>query len=144
MPGGGAPTSGFNLTVSYTLNRVPPTTETTTVVLVTPPVPSSQQLNVNLSFSPSPKWQATWTTVYDFTLRQFSEQFLQLERDLHRWHASFSFAQSPNGNFAFTFFVSLLDEPDIKFNYQQETYPSLNSGAASDTIPTTPATSASP
>jgi len=29
--------------------------------------------------------------------------------------------KSPNGNFAFTFFVSLLDQPDIKFNYEQQT-----------------------
>jgi hypothetical protein len=29
--------------------------------------------------------------------------------------------KSSNGNFAFSFSVSLLDEPDIKFDYEQQT-----------------------
>jgi len=123
LPSPGSPVGGFMLAVSYASVRVRPQVESTTVVGV-PVQTASQQLNLNLSFSPSPKWQANWTTVYDFQLKQFGEQFLRLERDLHRWHASFAFAKSPNGNFAFTFFVSLLDEPDVKFNYQQQSYPS--------------------
>ena len=47
---------------------------------------------------------------------------IRLERDLHRWHASFSFLKAPNGNFAFSFYVALLDQPDIKFDYEQQSF----------------------
>src|SRR3989442_1544994 len=80
----------------------------------------------NLSFKPTEKWQAIWTTSYDVATHTFGEHLVRLERDLHRWHASFAFAKSPNGNFAFTFFVSLLDQPDIKFNYEQQKLPATS------------------
>jgi hypothetical protein len=119
----GAPGQGFSLTVSYSSNRVRPLKSDTLAPVGIAPIisPSQEQLNLNLSFQPTPKWQANWTTSYDLITRQFSEHLVRLERDLHRWHASFAFAKSANGNFAFTFYVSLLDEPDIKFNYEQQT-----------------------
>jgi hypothetical protein len=40
---------------------------------------------------------------------------------MHRWRATFSFVKSPNGNFAFNFFISLRDQPDLKFQYDQQT-----------------------
>ena len=40
---------------------------------------------------------------------------------LRRWRASFDFLKSPNGNFSFNFNIVLLDESDIKFNYDQQT-----------------------
>ena len=81
-----------------------------------------EQLTLGLSFSPTQHWSASWTSTYDVDTKQFGQHVIQLQRDLHRWHASFSFLKSPNGNFAFSFFVSLLDEPDIKFDYNQQSF----------------------
>jgi len=81
-----------------------------------------QQLAINTGFSPTPRWTLSWNTSYDLDTRQFGQHYVRLERDLHRWHASFAFAKSANGNFAFNFYVSLLDQPDIKFDYDQQTY----------------------
>jgi len=44
----------------------------------------------------------------------------------------FGFTQAPNGNFTFTFFVSLTAEPDIKFDYNRSSY---GTGPNSGTIP---------
>jgi hypothetical protein len=41
---------------------------------------------------------------------------------MHDWRAIFAFTQAPNGNFAFNFFVSLIAEPNLKFNYDRRTY----------------------
>jgi hypothetical protein len=77
-------------------------------------------MTLRLSFQPTAHWSATWNSAYDFDTRQFGMHEIHLERDLHRWHASFSFTKTPTGSFAFSFFVSLLDQPDIKFNYEQQ------------------------
>ena len=77
-------------------------------------------MTLRLSFQPTAHWSATWNTNYDLDARQFGMHVIQLERDLHRWHASFSFNKTPTGSFAFSFYVSLLDQPDIKFNYEQQ------------------------
>ena len=82
----------------------------------------TEQVGLAMAFSPTPNWSLSWRTSYDFVTQQFAEHYVSLERDLHRWHASFSFVKSPNGNFAFSFYVSLLDEPDVKFDYDQRTY----------------------
>jgi Tat protein translocase TatC len=116
-PGGG---QGFSLNLSLTINRTRPATPLPTPVPLLSQV-GQQQLNMNLSFQPTDKWQASWTTAYDLVSHQFGEHYVRLERDLHRWRAIFSFAKSSNGNFAFSFSVSLLDEPDIKFDYEQQT-----------------------
>jgi len=79
-------------------------------------------VNMNMAFSPTRNWSATWTTSYDFATRQFAQHFVRLDRDLHRWHASFSFSKSANGNFAFSFNITLTDQPDIKFDYDQRSY----------------------
>ncbi len=63
-----------------------------------------------------------WNSTFDVDTQQFGAPVIQLERDLHRWHGSFSFLKNPNGNFACTFYVSVLDEPAIKFAYNQETF----------------------
>jgi len=44
-----------------------------------------------------------------------------LIRDLHDWTANFGFTQSPNGNFAFTFFIALKADNDLKFQYNKNT-----------------------
>jgi len=116
MPGGG---QGFSLNLSLTVSRTRPPTTAPTVGSASSL--EQRQLNANFSFQPTEKWQANWTTAYDLVNHQFGEHYLRLERDLHRWKASFSFVKSPNGNFAFSFSVSLLDAPDIHFDYEQQT-----------------------
>jgi Tat protein translocase TatC len=118
LPGG---EQGFSLNVSLSISRTRPPSTATTVVPVG--VLDRKQLNGNLGFRPTEKWQANWTTAYDLVTHEFGEHYVQLERDLHRWRATFSFVKSSNGNFAFSFAVSLLDEPDIKFDYEQQTVP---------------------
>lgn len=120
LPTGGGG-SGFNLSVNYTQSRsrpVPPLPGT----IVLPGTGETRQAGLNLSFQPTAKWSANWSSQYDFVARQFGLHQISLQRDLHRWHASFSFLKSPNGNFAFSFYVSLLDQPDIKFNYEQQSF----------------------
>ena len=69
-----------------------------------------------------PSWSASWQTNYDLQLAQFGSQTLSLARDLHDWRAVFGFTQAPNGNFAFTFFISLKAQQDVKFNYNRNDY----------------------
>ena len=87
--------------------------------LRTPP-----QMNVafQTGFNLTEKWSASWQTNYDLELRQFGTQNVSLARDLHDWHAVFGFTQAPNGNFSFTFFMSLKAEQDVKFNYNRSDY----------------------
>jgi lipopolysaccharide assembly outer membrane protein LptD (OstA) len=79
-------------------------------------------VTANLTFSITPNWSAQWSTQYDVERAQFSSQQLGLQRALHDWNAVFSFSQTPNGNFAFNFFIALKAQPDIKFNYDRQTY----------------------
>ncbi len=120
FPTGGAG-SGFNLSVTYSRLRTRPHAADTlpTGVLIPTGTGGTQGLTFRLSFQPTAHWSATWNSSYDFDTRQFGMHDIHLERDLHRWHASFSFNKTPTGSFAFSFYVSLLDQPDIKFNYEQ-------------------------
>ena len=121
LPAGGAG-AGFNLSVTYTGSRTRPQAADTSLTGV-PFVSGTggrQQMTLGLSFQPTAHWSAIWNSSYDFDTRQFGMHVIRLERDLHRWHASFSFTKSPTGSFAFSFYVSLLDQPDIKFDYSQQ------------------------
>jgi Tat protein translocase TatC len=82
---------------------------------------TNRTLDVALAFSPAQDWSLSWNTTYNFTTEEFGQQVLRFDRDMHRWRATFSFVKTPNGNFAFTFFVTLMDQPEIKFNYDQQT-----------------------
>jgi len=84
--------------------------------------PGRQTTNLNLSFSPTRNWTANWSTSYDMGTRQFSYHSLTFQRDLRRWRASFSFNKTAAGNFSFSFNITLTDQPDIKFDYDQNTY----------------------
>ena len=117
-PGGG---QGFNLSINFTESRSRPVPPAPGTILL-PGNGETRQAGLNLSFQPTAKWSANWSSQYDFVARQFGLHQISLQRDLHRWHASFSFLKSPNGNFAFSFYVSLLDQPDIKFNYEQQSF----------------------
>ncbi|HET7612503.1 MAG TPA: putative LPS assembly protein LptD [Gemmatimonadaceae bacterium] len=84
--------------------------------------PPQDNLQASTSFHLTPKWSGTWNTNYDFTARKFGMHTVTLQRELHDWRAIFGFTQAPNGNFAFTFFIALNAEPDLKFNYDKQTY----------------------
>src|SRR2546425_70188 len=119
--GGAGAGKGFNLAVTFSLTRTRPRTDTlATTVPFVGGTGGRQTMGLNLSFSPTAHWAARWTSSYDFDTRQFGQHVIALDRDLHRWHASFSFFKSPNGNFAFNYTISLLDQPDIKFDYEQQ------------------------
>ena len=136
--GGGAPGAGFSLAVSFTSTRSRPVRDSSVFIPVQTdsqyqPAPQTtlfpgtsgagqEQLNLNLSFSPTPHWQVSWNTTYDLHTQQFGQHYIRLERDLRRWHASFAFAKSANGNLAFNFTITLIDQPDIKFDYDQNSY----------------------
>ncbi|MBI4500105.1 MAG: hypothetical protein HY700_02990, partial [Gemmatimonadetes bacterium] len=76
---------------------------------------------MGFAFSPTPGWSVTWNTQYNITAGEFGQHDLRLERDLRRWHATFAFVKTPNGNFGFNFFITLLDQQAIKFQYDQRT-----------------------
>ena len=114
----GAGGRGFNLSLNYTKVRSRPQSDSTSFGAPA----GSQQVGFTLSFQPTSHWSATWDSNYNFDTRQFGAHAIRLERDLHRWHASFSFLKAPNGNFAFSFYVALLDQPDIKFDYEQQSF----------------------
>jgi len=84
--------------------------------------PPRDFLNSQMSFNITPKWSASWGTNYDFQANQFGSQTVTLQRELHDWRSIFAFTKGPNGNFAFNFFIALNAQPDIKFNYDRQTY----------------------
>lgn len=85
-------------------------------------VPPQANVQARLSFSLTPKWAASWSTNYDFQRSEFGLQSVTLRREMHDWDAVFGFTQAPNGNFAFTFFIALKAQPDLKFDYNRSTY----------------------
>jgi sec-independent protein translocase protein TatC len=82
----------------------------------------TDNLASTMTFHLTPKWAGSWQTNYDFQAHKFGSQQVSLQRDLHDWRAIFAFTQAPNGNFAFSFFIALKAEPDLKFNYDKQTY----------------------
>ena len=82
-------------------------------------MPPQASLSSSLNFELTQKWSAAWQTSYDFEQHQFASQIVSLQRDLHDWRANFGFTHSPNGNFAFTFYISLKPQPDLKFDYSK-------------------------
>jgi hypothetical protein len=84
--------------------------------------PPQTNIQARTSFNLTQKWSASWSTNYDLERKEFGSQTVSLQRDMHDWRAVFGFTQAPNGNFAFTFFVSLKAEPDVKFNYDRSSY----------------------
>jgi Tat protein translocase TatC len=127
-PRGTGPTSfgagaggGFHMGMTLSISRTRPDTGAATAV-IQQAKGGRQQLSMNMGFSPTPNWTLSWNTSYDLETQQFGQHAVRLERNLHRWHASFGFYKSANGNFAFNFYISLIDQPDIKFDYDQQTF----------------------
>ncbi len=101
----------FSANVNYSLQRTRPTDNREGV--------TNSMLSGSMSFSPTAHWTVSWQTSYNFTQGQFADHVVRLDRDLHDWRATFTFIRSPNGNFSFSFFIELIDEPDLKFAYDQ-------------------------
>jgi hypothetical protein len=117
MRGGGAGGGrGFTLGISLSTSR---NRSDTTPQLRH--VAGRETSTMNLSFSPTRNWTANWSTQYDLVTRQFAYHSLTFQRDLRRWRASFSFNKTAAGNFSFSFNITLTDQPDIKFDYDQST-----------------------
>lgn len=83
--------------------------------------PPTTNVGGQVSFALTDKWATSWNTSYDFVRHEFAQHMVTLQRDLHDWRAVFAFTQSPNGNFAFNFFIALKAEPDLKFDYNKST-----------------------
>jgi hypothetical protein len=82
--------------------------------------PSSQMVTGMLRLQPTPAWELSWRTAYDVEANAFNDHSIRLTRDLHRWQANFDFLQTATGNWSFRFEVSLLDNRDLKFDYDQQ------------------------
>ena len=108
-------TTAFNASLAFDVQR--PSRDTLGNVLTGVPVRST--LSGSISFSPTRHWSLSWQTQFNFTTGKFGEHVVRLDRDMHDWRATFSFVQSPNGNFLFNFFIQLRDQPEIKFEYDQ-------------------------
>ncbi len=85
-------------------------------------VPSRENLASQMSFHLTEKWSGTWGTTYDFQTQRFADHQVTLQRALHDWRAIFGFSRTATGNFSFNFFVALNAQPDIKFNFDRQTY----------------------
>ena len=79
-----------------------------------------------MGFRVTPKWSATWGTMYNFEEKEFASHSVTLQRELHDWRSIFGFTRAPNGNFAFSFFIALNAQPDLKFNFDRQTYRETN------------------
>ncbi len=88
--------------------------------------PPTQNVNATMSFNITQNWAAQWTTQYDAVRSRFSSQQIGLQRAMHDWNAVFSFSQTNSGSFAFNFFIALKAQPELKFNYDRQTYRSTN------------------
>jgi hypothetical protein len=113
QPVGRAPVSGsrgtWNANFSYSLQRPR-----------APGSPSSQMLTGTFRLQPTDAWQLSWRTAYDVEAGSFNDHSIRLTRDLHRWQANFDFLQTATGNWSFRFEVSLIDNRDLKFDYDQQ------------------------
>ncbi len=88
----------------------------------------SQMLQATLRFQPTEMWEMSWRTSYDIEAQAFNDHSIRLSRDLHRWRANFDFLQTATGNWSFRFEVSLIDNSDLKFDYQQRSLDRLSGG----------------
>jgi hypothetical protein len=112
--------SGWSANLSYALQR-PRAGEGAT----------SQMLNGTVTLHPTPQWEVNWRTSYDLQRQAFNDHTIRLSRDLHRWQANFDFLQTATGNWQFRFEVSLMDNQDLKFDYQQRNLDAGRRGDAS-------------
>ena len=99
---------GWNAQLSYALQR--PRGENLT---------ASQMITGTVTMRPTEAWDVSWRTAYDVERGAFNDHTIRLSRDIHRWTANFDFLQTATGNWTFRFEVSLTDNQDLKFDYEQ-------------------------
>ena len=116
IAGRGARGRGFMASIRYNERRVRDDAQNATTAATSG---DNRNVGITMSFSPTRNWGLLWTTDYNITTKEFGSNALRLERDMNRWRATFAFVQAPNGNFAFNFFIQLLDLSELKFNYDQ-------------------------
>jgi hypothetical protein len=104
----GRSTGAWNTNFSYSLRRIRESL-----------LPASQLLQMGIRLKPAENWNLVWRTSYDITARKFADHSVRLTRDLHRWQANFDYTQTATGNWAFRFSVSLRDNQNLKFDYDQ-------------------------
>lgn len=85
----------------------------------------NQTVDGTLSLNPTPNWRVRWSTNYNVTDREFGLHSVRVVRDLHRWEARFNFTRGTQGNFVFSFVVSLTDAPEIRVPYDQRSGPTV-------------------
>jgi hypothetical protein len=114
----------YDLCVRNALAAPPANTSNTQTTAGGPTIHYPPQMNVSFTtgFNLTEKWRTNWSSNYDLELKQFGMQTVTLSRDLHDWTAVFGFTKAPNGNFSFTFFISLKAQTDVKFNYNRNDY----------------------
>jgi hypothetical protein len=117
LRGGPAGGGAFRTSVTYDEQRTRPEI----VDGESKETPPRRNVGLQIGFSPTQNWSVSWNTQYNITQKEFGQHVVRLDRTLHRWRATFSFVKSPNGNFAFNFFISLRDQPEMKFQYDQRT-----------------------
>ena len=119
--GGGGPGYGrqFSLGIQFTNTRTRPLPN---VPITSQARAGRETVGLNLAFSPTRNWTASWHTSFDMVTQQFADHSLTFQRDLRRWRANFSFYKTGAGNLAFSFNITLTDQPDIKMDYDQRTY----------------------
>ncbi len=115
-------TAQFSASLSFDLSRQRPVPVALQGPIALPNLTRST-MSGSISFSPTRHWSVSWQTLYDFTSGSFGSHVLRLDRDLHDWRATFSFIQAPNGNVVFNFNITLIDQPEIKFDYDQRSVP---------------------
>ena len=108
--------AGLRASITYDLQRTRPRETAEGVPIETR---ANKVIGFTVQFAPTRHWNVNWNTQYNFTTKEFDQQVLRLDRDLHRWRVSFAFMRAPNGNIAFNFFISLMDQPEIRFQYDQ-------------------------
>ncbi len=91
-------------------------------------MPPQTSVQGRVTFNLTHLWAAQWQTSYDIERAEFASQMVSLQRDLRDWRAIFGFTQAPNGNFAFNFLITLKPAPDLKLNYDRQTYRSGGGG----------------
>jgi hypothetical protein len=84
--------------------------------------PARTNLSASIATPITTNWSLSWLTNYDFVVGDFANHSVNLERNMHDATATFSFSQSPNGNFMFAFHVALKAQPDVKFDYRDQSY----------------------
>jgi hypothetical protein len=80
---------------------------------------TNQMITGSVTLRPTANWNMSWRTSYDLEAHRFNDHSVRLTRDLHRWEANFDFLKTATGNWQFRFEVSLTDNRDLKFDYQQ-------------------------